>query len=81
MARRKSREDEKIPQKLPAVKAKFKKGNKVYKTKTIHGYTFLGTVRSAFTIESGEWRYAVEIDSSAGLIHIFSGNQIKAIEK
>ena len=66
------------PRKLPAVAAKFKKGQLVYKFK---GYYFAGAVRSAFTTDAGEWRYVVEHDISGGLLHIFSGDQLKPAPK
>jgi hypothetical protein len=72
--RRESREAESLPRKIPAIKAKFKKGQHVYKPK---GYHFVGIVRAVFVTGGGEWRYVVETEGNFGLVHVFSGDQLK----
>jgi hypothetical protein len=41
------------------------------------GYPFDGVVVSAFTTQAGLTRYVVESEIAPGMLHIFSGKQIK----
>jgi hypothetical protein len=59
--------------KEPAIKAKFKKNDKVFKP---NGYPFPGVILAAFTTNAGEWRYVVE-NECGGLLHIFNTSQLR----
>ena len=54
-------------------------GTSVVKT---NGYPFPGEVRSVFKNRKGELRYVIEAtgDDYAGMLHIFSPQQIAALE-
>lgn len=53
--------------------AKFKIGDKIFKTK---GYKFEGTIVSVFETTSGEVRVVAEMNDN-GMLHIFNENQLE----
>ncbi len=52
----------------------FSVGSKVFKPQ---GYPYPGEVRSVFTNRAGDVRYVVESELAPGMLHIFSGNQLR----
>ena len=56
----------------------FRIGDEVSKAT---GYQFPSIVRSVFTTGAGETRYVVEHTESPGLLHIFSGSQLRLVAR